>query len=147
MKSILVIHGPNLKRLGEREVGVYGTMSLEELDAAISQWADEHGIPVTIVQANSEGSIIDAVESARDRCRGIVINPAAYTHYSHAIGDAIRGSAVPVVEVHLTNIFSREDFRSTTVTAPGCRGVICGFGKLSYLLAMEALAASGRTHP
>ncbi len=141
MKSILVIHGPNLKRLGEREPEVYGTTSLEELDAAIRRWAGERGLSVTIVQSNSEGAIIDAIEGARDRHRGIVINPAAYTHYSHAIGDAVRASSVPVVEVHLTNIFSREDFRRTTVTAAGCRGVISGFGKLSYMLALEALAA------
>ena len=139
MKKILVIHGPNLKRLGKREPEVYGTRTLVQIDAELVEWAAKKGLEVKTYQNNSEGAIIDAIEGASDWADGIVINPGAYTHYSHAIADAIRGTQLPVVEVHISNIHSREDFRSRSVTASGCIGVITGFGAGSYRLGIEAL--------
>lgn len=139
MKKILVIHGPNLKRLGKREPEVYGSRTLVQIDAELVEWAAKKGLEVKTYQNNSEGAIIDAIEGASDWADGIVINPGAYTHYSHAIADAIRGTQLPVVEVHISNIHSREDFRSRSVTASGCIGVITGFGAGSYRLGIEAL--------
>ncbi|MFQ6104920.1 MAG: type II 3-dehydroquinate dehydratase [Candidatus Glassbacteria bacterium] len=139
MKKILVIHGPNLTKLGEREPDIYGKTSLAELDEEIIRQSAEKGIEVRTFQSNSEGAIIDAIEEASEWADGIIINPAAYTHYSHAIADAIRASSLPVVEVHLSNIHAREDFRARSVTAKASMGVITGFGTRSYLLAIEAL--------
>jgi 3-dehydroquinate dehydratase-2 len=139
MNKILVIHGPNLKRLGKREPEVYGVKSFEELNENLVQWAGEKGLEVRTFQSNSEGAIIDSIEESSDWADGIIINPGAYTHYSYAIGDAIRGSDLPVVEVHISNIHSREDFRARSVTATACIGVIAGFGVRSYFLAVEAL--------
>lgn len=142
MKKILVIHGPNLKRLGKREPEIYGTVSLEQLDGELTRCAGERGLELKTFQNNGEGAIIDAIEEAASWADGIVINPGAYTHYSHAIADAIRSADIPVVEVHLSNIHSREDFRARSVTAAGCIGVITGFGTASYMLGIEALISS-----
>jgi len=139
MKKILIIHGPNLKGLGKREPEVYGTLTLEEIDREIVKWAAKKGLEVRTFQSNSEGDIIDAIEEAPDWAEGIVINPGAYTHYSYAVADAIRGTRLPVVEVHISNIHSREGFRSHSVTASGCVGLITGFGAGSYKLGIEAL--------
>jgi 3-dehydroquinate dehydratase-2 len=139
IKKILIIHGPNLKGLGTREPEVYGTLSLEEIDKEVVHWAAQKGLEVRTFQSNSEGEIIDAIEEAPDWAEGIVINPGAFTHYSYAVADAIRGVPLPVVEVHISNIHAREGFRSRSVTASGCIGVITGFGAGSYRLGIEAL--------
>jgi 3-dehydroquinate dehydratase-2 len=138
----LVIHGPNLNLLGRREPEHYGTLSLSEMDQRINDWATERAIEVRTVQSNHEGVIIDAIQEAADWADGLVINPGAYTHYSYAIRDAIAASGLPTIEVHLSNIYAREPFRHTSVTAPACRGQICGLGWRGYLLALEALVTA-----
>ncbi len=137
---VLVIHGPNLNLLGNREPDVYGSQTLADIDELISTTANDLGIGVRSEQHNGEGDIIDALHAARGNYDAVVINPAAYTHYSHAIADAIAAIAIPVVEVHLSNLASREDFRRRSVTARACRGTIVGFGAASYSLALRALA-------
>jgi 3-dehydroquinate dehydratase II len=138
---VLVIHGPNLNLLGEREPSVYGTQTLADIDDAIVSLARELSIEVRSVQHSSEGAIIDALHAARKDYDAVVLNPGAYTHYSYAIADAIAAVSVPVIEVHLSNVHSREQFRRTSVIAPVCAGSIGGFGKNSYLLALRAAAA------
>ncbi len=139
-KKILVIHGPNLNLLGEREPGIYGTGSIDELDRNIILRAEKLGAECEIFQSNHEGEIIDKLHSARTDFDGVVINAGAYTHYSYAIRDAIAAIKIPCVEVHISNIFGRDEFRSRSVIAPVCRGSISGFGFESYYLALQALA-------
>lgn len=139
MLSILVIHGPNLNLLGKREREVYGDLTLHDVDQYIYERARDLNVNVTIVQSNFEGEIITLVQEAEGTYDGIVINPGAYTHYSYAILDAIRAIDVPVVEVHLSNISSREDFRKISVTSSACIGTISGFGYLSYLMGIDGL--------
>ena len=136
--NILVVHGPNLNLLGTREPEIYGTDTLEEINQRIEDFAKKHGASVTFFQSNQEGAIIDAIQQSD--CDALVINPAAYTHYSHAIRDAIQATGKPAIEVHLSNIHGREPFRSRSVIAPACRGQITGLGSMSYLLAIEALS-------
>ena len=138
--DILVIHGPNLNLLGTREPDVYGTATLAQIDAEIEAAAAALGVRVRIVQSNHEGAIIDALHSARGAFERIIINPGAFTHYSYAIADAITGIGIPVIEVHLSNIYAREAFRRISVIAPVCAGSIAGFGTQSYLLALRAAA-------
>ena len=140
MKKILVIHGPNLNLLGEREPGVYGDRSIEVLNSTIIDRAKALGLECEIFQSNHEGAIIDKLHAARKTFDGVVINAGAYTHYSYAIRDAIAAIKIPCVEVHLSNVFSRDAFRSESVIAPVCRGSISGFGFESYYLALQALA-------
>lgn len=140
MKKILVIHGPNLNLLGEREPGVYGDQSIDVLNSAIIDRAKALGSECEIFQSNHEGAIIDKLHAARKTFDGVVINAGAYTHYSYAIRDAIAAIKLPCVEVHLSNVFSRDAFRSESVIAPVCRGSISGFGFESYYLALQALA-------
>lgn len=135
---VLVIHGPNLNLLGEREPEVYGKQTLADIDAAVAALAKEIGIEVQSVQHNSEGAIIDALHDARSAYDAVLLNPGAYTHYSYAIADAIAAIPLPVIEVHLSNIHAREPFRRTSVVAPVCAGNIGGFGAASYLLALRA---------
>ncbi len=140
MKKILVIHGPNLNLLGEREPGVYGDQSIEVLNSTVIDRAKALGLECEIFQSNHEGAIIDKLHAARKTFDGVVINAGAYTHYSYAIRDAIAAIKIPCVEVHLSNVFSRDAFRSESVIAPVCKGSISGFGFESYYLALQALA-------
>jgi 3-dehydroquinate dehydratase-2 len=143
MTAILVLHGPNLNLLGQREPAVYGTATLGEVDAAIAAHAASRGVRVECRQSNHEGVLVDAIQGAAAQgFAAIVINPAAFTHYSYAIRDAIAAVALPVVEVHLSNIHGREPFRHRSVTAGACRGQIAGFGVHSYALGLDAALAS-----
>jgi 3-dehydroquinate dehydratase-2 len=134
MIKILLVHGPNLNLLGEREPEVYGKVTLAEINQRISALAKEQGAEVRIVQSNSEGGIIDAIQEARVWADGVMINPGAFTHYSLAIRDAIAAVNLPAVEVHISNVFAREEFRHRSVIAPVCIGSVCGFGQRSYEL-------------
>lgn len=140
MKKIIVIHGPNLNLLGEREPGVYGNDSFDSINAEIAEKARSNGFEIEIFQTNLEGGIIDMLHEARLNFDGVILNAGAYTHYSYAIRDAISAIKIPVVEVHLSNIHAREEFRHTSVIAPTCVGQIAGFGKNSYMLAVDALS-------
>lgn len=139
MKKILVIHGPNLNLLGEREPGVYGTDTFDSINDEIKEQALAAGLYCEIFQSNHEGEIIDELHLARKNYDGVILNAGAYTHYSYAIRDAIAAIKIPVVEVHLSNIHARDEFRHTSVIAPVCVGQIAGFGKYSYFLAVSAL--------
>lgn len=140
IKKILVIHGPNLNLLGEREPGVYGNTNIETLNSNIIQRAKEQGLECEIFQSNHEGAIIDKLHSARLQFDGVIINAGAYTHYSYAIRDAISAIKIPCIEVHISNVFARDEFRSKSVIAPVCKGSISGFGLNSYYLAVMALS-------
>ncbi len=137
--KILVLHGPNLNMLGMREPQHYGTLSLDNINEAIQRLAVELGISVIIYQSNSEGALIDAIQGGAGVCDAILINPAGYTHTSVAIRDALAAVAIPTVEVHLSNIHSREEFRTHSFVAPVAVGQISGFGLDSYLLGLRAL--------
>lgn len=139
MKKILVIQGPNLNLLGEREPEIYGTTTLKELHQEMERLAQKLDIQLEFLQSNHEGEIITAIQKAKDGVDGLIINPAAFTHYSIGIADAIRTVGLPAIEVHLTNIYAREEFRRKSVIAPVCRGQITGFGVQSYLLALQVL--------
>src|SRR5579875_2161283 len=141
---VLVLHGPNLNLLGTREPEVYGRTTLAEIDERLRALGTELGASVESFQSNAEGALIDAIQGAKGRFDAIVINPGAYTHYSLALRDALSSVGLPAVEVHLSNIFARESFRHESLTAGACRGVVAGFGPLSYLLALEAVLAQLR---
>jgi 3-dehydroquinate dehydratase-2 len=141
---ILVLNGPNLNLLGQREPTVYGTQTLEELEAAVTAYASTHKAELQCLQHNHEGALIDLVQTARFDYDGIVFNPGAYAHYSYALRDAIAAIApLPVVEVHLTDISTREDFRRLSVTAPVCAACFSGGGQQSYFDAIDFLIAGG----
>lgn len=139
MKKILVIHGPNLNLLGTREPGVYGTVTLASINSRLKKIAAKKKIRLRIIQSNVEGVIVDAIGKARGRFDAILINPAAYTHTSVAIRDALAAVALPAVEVHLSNTHTREAFRHTSLISPVVKGTIMGFGAQSYYLGLEAL--------
>ena len=139
MKKALVILGPNLNMVGVREKGVYGTETAETINKDILSYAKENSFECEIYQSNHEGDIIDKIHSAFNKFDGVIINAGALTHYSYALRDAIACVNIPYVEVHMSNIHAREEFRHTSVIAPVCKGQIAGFGKLSYFLAIEAL--------
>lgn len=136
-----MLHGPNLNALGSREPDVYGSTTLAQIDAALRHLAEDLALDVTIEQHQSEGDLISAIHRAAAEGRAIIINPGAYTHYSYALRDALAAVTVPKIEVHLTNIYSRESFRRRSVIAPVVHGTIAGFGAESYLLALRAAAA------
>jgi len=140
MKKILVLNGPNINMLGIREKSVYGTATYDDLCKMIRKKAEELQLEVEIEQSNSEGKLVDRIQACYNKVDGIVINPGAYTHYSIAILDALKSVNVPAVEVHISNIHQREEFRHHCVTTAGCTGQICGLGLQGYLLALEYLA-------
>ncbi|OFX16254.1 MAG: type II 3-dehydroquinate dehydratase [Armatimonadetes bacterium RBG_16_58_9] len=137
--KILLIHGPNLNLLGSRETSVYGEETLASINERCEKLAKELGVELEIHQSNSEGQIVDLVQSAAKNAKGIVINPGAYTHYSYAIRDALAAVKLPSAEVHLSNIHNREEFRHKSVIAPVVSGQICGFQGDSYLLGLRAV--------
>lgn len=137
--KLQIIHGPNLNMLGVREVSVYGGRSLKEIDEECATLAHQMGVDVAISQSNSEGEIIEIIQAARQDFDGILINPGAFTHYSYAIRDALAAVGLPVVEVHMSNVYAREEFRHKSVIAPIAAGQIAGFGVDSYLLGLRAL--------
>ncbi|MGH2685688.1 MAG: type II 3-dehydroquinate dehydratase [Actinomycetota bacterium] len=138
MTRVLVLHGPNLNLLGTREPDVYGDLTLEEIDRRIAERASELGVDVTVRQSNLEGELVTWIQEADGAADAVILNPGGYSHTSVAIRDAIAAVRVPVLEVHLSNPASREEFRHTDVVAGVCAGVISGFGWRSYLLALEA---------
>jgi len=135
--KILVLHGPNLNLLGRREPEIYGSQTLGEIDELIRAEAAALEVVVRIVQSNHEGALVEAIHEARDWADAIVLNPAAYTHTSVALRDALTAVRLPAIEVHLSNIHAREDFRQRSLTAPACVGVVSGFGAHSYLAALR----------
>lgn len=144
--KVLVINGPNLNMLGVREKNVYGSESYEELCNGIYKRAEELKLEVEVVQSNIEGEIINHIQRAYyEKINGIIINPGAYTHYSIAIYDALKAVSIPTIEVHMTNIHAREDFRKKSVTAAACVGQICGFGTYGYMMALEVLTRGSGT--
>lgn len=144
MKRFLVLNGPNINFTGIREVGVYGAETFESILGYIRKEAERLGCEVTFFQSNHEGALIDALQQAHmDKLDGVVFNPGGYTHTSVALHDAIASIAPPVVEVHFSNIQSREGYRNVSYTAPACLGQIAGFGKQGYVLALEALLRRG----
>jgi len=137
--KVMVIDGPNLNLLGRREPAIYGATSLEEIRARLMEVAAELGVEVEFFQSNGEGELIDAIHRAGEAADGIVINPGAYGHYSIAMRDALAAVGVPAVEVHISNVYAREDFRSTSIIAPVCFGGVWGFGADVYEWGLRAL--------
>lgn len=141
MKNICIIHGPNLNFTGIREKSIYGDNNLESINKIITQEAKKYDFAVDIFQSNYEGAIIDKLQQCwNNKIDGVVINPGAFTHYSYAIRDAISSINIPTIEIHLSNIHTREEFRHKSVTAPVCIGQICGFGINSYLMGLQGLS-------
>ncbi|MFH0839434.1 MAG: type II 3-dehydroquinate dehydratase [Candidatus Omnitrophota bacterium] len=146
MAKILVIHGPNLDLLGKRETDIYGKTDLKTINAAISEKAKSLGVEVESFQSNHEGEIVDRIGKSEGIFSAIVINPAAYTHTSVAIRDVISAVKLPVIEVHLSNIYAREEFRQKSLISPVVKGTVSGFGPASYLLGLEAAAEMCKPH-
>lgn len=138
-RHILLLHGPNLNLLGTRETGVYGTHTLEQINESCTKHAARHNSELKAEQSNHEGALVDVLHIARNWADGVVFNPAAYTHTSVALRDAISAINLPVVEVHLSNVHAREEFRHRSLLAPVCVGQISGFGWRSYILGIDAL--------
>lgn len=137
--KLLILSGPNLNLLGTREPEIYGSETLEGVERFLREAASSQGIELDFFQSNSEGALIDALHAARKDCAGVVFNPGAYTHTSIALRDAISAIQIPVVEVHLSNVHAREEFRKRSYLAPVCIGTISGFGTTSYRLGVDAL--------
>ncbi len=138
---VLVVYGPNLNLLGEREPQVYGRATMQEINAQLTALAASEGVEVEFFQSNSEGAIIDRLQAARKTVGAVVLNAAALSHYSYALRDAIAAIRIPVVEIHITNVLARGEFRTNLVLAPACRGMIFGFGVNSFLLGLRAAIA------
>jgi 3-dehydroquinate dehydratase-2 len=141
MPKLLVLHGPNLNLLGQRERDIYGATTLKEINQQLQAHASARGIEIEFLQSNHEGVLIDAIHQASGQIDAIIINPGAFTHTSIALRDAIAAVAIPTIEVHLSNIYKREEFRQKSVIAPVAIGQISGFGPTSYILALEAALA------
>ena len=139
MKKILIINGPNLNMLGVREPGIYGSATLNDVEESLKRLAEELGVEVDFFQSNYEGAIIDRIHEAFGKCDGLVINPGAFTHYSYAIRDAIDSVKIPTVEIHISNVHAREEFRHHSVIAPIAVGQIMGFGIYGYQLALQGI--------
>ena len=139
MANVLVLHGPNLNLLGTREPEIYGSATLADINEMLKKRAEEAGLGIEFLQSNHEGVLVDAVQAARGKYDYIIFNAAAFTHYSIALRDAIAAVEVPVIEVHISNIHQREEFRHTSVRAPVALGQICGLGVASYMAALEAI--------
>ncbi len=139
MRKILILHGPNINLLGERQPEIYGNLTLEEIDKRLVQGGNKLGFEVHTRQSNHEGELIDMLQDARRWASGVIFNPGGYTHTSVALRDAITAIGIPVIEVHISNILAREDFRKISVISPVCKGTITGFGWNSYRLGIQAL--------
>jgi len=137
--KVVVIQGPNLNMLGHREQNIYGPMKLEDIHNQMSAFAEQNGVEIEFFQSNLEGELVDKIQECLGEADGIIINPAGYTHTSIAIRDAISAVQIPTVEVHISNIYTREEFRQKSLTAPVCAGQITGFGPFSYHMAMIAI--------
>ncbi|MCO6385949.1 type II 3-dehydroquinate dehydratase [Aliihoeflea sp. 40Bstr573] len=140
-KNILILNGPNLNMLGKREPGIYGSKTLADIESDCRTEAQRLGYEIDFRQSNLEGELVTWIQQAPDLAAGLVINPAGYGHTSIAMHDALRLLSMPIVEVHLSNIHAREEFRHKTMVAPVATGMICGFGPIGYTLALQALAA------
>lgn len=141
---ILVINGPNLNLLGKRQPQVYGTRTLEEINGLLKKRATELGLELTFFQSNSEGSLIDFIQAEAPHASAIIVNPGALTHYGLSLRDALADAGIPIVEVHISNIYAREEWRAKSVIAPIAKGQISGLGWRGYLMALETLAAEGQ---
>ena len=139
MKKIILINGPNLNLLGNRENNIYGNHSLEEIKKQSEEKSAELNIECFFCQSNNEGELINFIHSVEKEYDGLIINPAAFTHTSVALLDALRSISKPKIEIHLSNIYTREEYRKKSITSEGVDGLICGFGSLSYILAIEAI--------
>lgn len=139
MPSVLVLHGPNLNLLGLREPGVYGTLTMDDINTRMVELGKELGLEVRCFQSNHEGALIDALHDARTWAAGVVFNPGGYTHTSVALRDAVAAISIPVIEVHLSNVHAREEFRHKSMLSPVCAGTISGLGVQSYLLGLRGL--------
>jgi len=139
MKKIIIINGPNLNLLGNREKNIYGDISLQDIEKKTKEKCKEMDMDLFFCQSNNEGELINFIQSAEEKYDGLIINPAAFTHTSVALLDALRAISKPKIEIHLSNIYNREDYRKKSITSEGVNGLICGFGSLSYLLAIEAI--------
>jgi len=138
MKRLLLLNGPNINRLGQREEQIYGSFTLKDIEKKVEQTIEPYGYCLDSFQSNSEGELIDRLHAANDQYEGIIFNPAAYTHTSIALGDAVKAINTPVIEVHISNVYERETFRHQSMIASGCIGQIVGFGMQSYVLAALA---------
>ena len=139
MKKIIIINGPNLNLLGKRETAIYGKPTLAEIEQLSKNKANELNLDLNFYQSNSESEIINLIHKTQTDFDGLIINPAAFTHTSIALLDALKAISKPKIEIHLSNIYNREDYRKNSITSNGVDGIICGFGSLSYILAIEAL--------
>ena len=142
MKKVLLIHGPNLNLTGQREPGIYGSNTLASINAEVVQKCERLGMECAVFQSNSEGALIDRIHAAREDCDAIIMNAGAYTHYSYAIRDALSSITVPKVEIHISDITNREEFRKTSVTAPACHKQIYGQGLDGYLQAIDYILSN-----
>ncbi len=144
--TVYILNGPNLNLLGTREPAIYGTMTLADIDALTRAHAKTLGLSVDFRQSNVEGTLVDWIQEAGTKARGLILNGGAYTHTSIAILDALKATALPTVEVHLSNLFKREEFRQHSFITPAALGLICGFGAQGYILALDALAHHFKDH-
>lgn len=139
MSALLILNGPNLNLLGTREPDVYGHETLADVEAAAKAFGSGKGVEISCFQSNSEGALVDAIHDARGTFDGIIFNAGAYTHTSVALRDAIAGTGIPTIELHISNVHAREEFRHHSYMSPVCVGVICGFGTVGYTLAIDAM--------